>query len=139
MTISFLCIISISQASDKVYGNLYGVTYIKNYDGDTITVNIPYLPAIIGERINIRLNGLDTPEIHGKCLREKMLAVEARNYVNNILVNSYQIDLLNIKRGKYFRIVADVMVDKRNLTYILLDKGFAVVYDGNTKTKNWCK
>ncbi len=139
MTISFLCIISISQASDKVYGNLYGVTYVKNYDGDTITVNIPYLPAIIGERINIRLNGLDTPEIHGKCLREKMLAVEARNYVNNILVNSYQIDLLNIKRGKYFRIVADVMVDKRNLTYILLDKGFAVVYDGNTKTKNWCK
>ena len=139
LTIAFLCVISISQAADKIYGDLYGVTFVKNYDGDTITFDIPYLPPIVGDKINIRVNGFDTPEMKGKCPKEKALAREVQRYVNNLLVNTYRVDLLNIKRGKYFRIVADVMVDGRSLTRLLLDKDYAVVYNGDTKTKDWCK
>ena len=138
LTITLLCVISIAQAEVKTYGDFYGVTYVKNYDGDTITFNIPYLPTIVGERINIRVDGLDTPEIRGKCPREKELAKEVKNYVTLIMLNAYRIDLLNTKRGKYFRIVADVMIDEKSLTQILLDKGYAIEYDGGTKAKDWC-
>jgi len=138
LTIILTCIISIAQAGNKTYGDFYGVTYVKNYDGDTITFDIPYLPPLIGENINIRVDGLDTPEIKGKCKKEKALAKEVRNYVTLLMLNAHQIDLLNTKRGKYFRIVADVMIDNESLTQILLDKGYAIEYDGDTKTKNWC-
>lgn len=41
------------------------------YNGDTITVTIKEYPSIIGERISIRVNGIDTPEIKEKCANEK--------------------------------------------------------------------
>ena len=46
--------------------------------------------------------------------------------------------LRNTKRGKYFRIVADVYVDNKNLTDILISSGLGVAYDGGTKAKDWC-
>ena len=42
-------------------------------------------------------------------------------------------------RGKYFRIVADVYGDGRNLTKLLIRSGHAVKYDGGKKSKDWCK
>lgn len=38
-----------------------------------------------------------------------------------------------MKRGKYFRIVADVIVDDENLGDILVKSGFAKYYDGGKK------
>ncbi len=56
-----------------------------------------------------------------------------------ILRGAKVIELRNMKRGKYFRIVADVLVDDVNLSEILVDSKLAVRYDGGTKTKDWCK
>lgn len=42
-------------------------------------------------------------------------------------------------RGKYFRIVADVYLDGKNLGDILVKEDHAVAYDGGTKTKDWCE
>ena len=44
-----------------------------------------------------------------------------------------------MKRGKYFRIVADVYADGVSLTDKLIKSGYAVPYDGGTKAKDWCK
>ena len=44
-----------------------------------------------------------------------------------------------MKRGKYFRIVADVYTDNKSVGQLLIDKDLAVKYDGGTKVKNWCK
>ena len=52
-------------------GDIQGAVYIRNYDGDTITFNLPGLHLIIGENISIRVNGIDTLEIKGKCVQEK--------------------------------------------------------------------
>jgi len=41
------------------------------YDADTFRVNIADWPAIIGERIPIRVHGIDAPEIKGQCEAEK--------------------------------------------------------------------
>jgi micrococcal nuclease len=126
-------------ASEKSYGDFIGVTFVGNHDGDTITVNIAYVHDILGKNITVMVFGIDTPEIVGRCDKEHLLAVEVKEYVHSILVNSH-VDLLNIKRDKYFRILADVRTkDGDSLAKILLDKGYAIEYDGGTKTKNWCE
>lgn len=121
------------------YGNLGNVKYVKNYDGDTITFNISYLHPIIGENISVRVNGIDTPEIKGKCEKEKIDSKRVKTFVNNELKNAKTIDLVNINREKYFRILADVVYDGKNLKQELIKNGFAVEYNGGTKLKNWCK
>lgn len=88
------------------------VKYIRNYDADTITVQIPNVHPLIGEKISIRVYGVDTPEIRGKNKCEKKKANEAKIVVQEILTKAKRIDLLDIKRGKYFRIVANVTIQK---------------------------
>ena len=109
------------------------------YDGDTFRVNINSYPSIIGHRMSIRVNGIDTPEMRGKCTNEKILAREAKQLTVSTLRGAKVIELRNIKRGKYFRIVADVFVDDISLSERLIDSKLAVAYDGGTKTKDWCK
>jgi len=121
------------------YGNFNDVEYISNYDGDTIKVNIKDLHPLIGKGITIRVNGIDTPEMKGGCEKSKIMAKEAKSVVQNLLSNSKKIDLINCKRGKYFRIVADVIADNINIGNLLLVKGLAVKYDGTTKKQDWCK
>ena len=123
----------------KSYGDIQGVVYVRNYDGDTITFNLPGLHPIIGEKVSIRVNGIDSPEIRGKCEQEKYSAKQARELVADILMDAERIDLKNIERGKYFRIAADVFVDGESLADILIEAGMAVRYDGGTKTKDWCE
>ena len=85
--------------------------YIKNYDGDTISFNIPNTHPIIGNNISIRLNGIDTPEIRTKNLCEKKAARSAKKLIKSLLKRAKTIKLKNVKRGKYFRLVADVSFD----------------------------
>jgi len=120
------------------FENINNVELISVYDGDTFKVNIKNFPAIVGEKISIRVNGIDTPEIRGKCIKEKELAYMAKDTVITFL-QSGTIVLKNPKRGKYFRIVADVEVNQKSLADELLRKGLAVPYDGGTKIKDWCK
>lgn len=116
------------------------VKFVRNYDADTITVNIPGLHALIGNKVSIRVRGIDTPELRTKNSCEKKQGYKARDYVHKILATADRIDLLNIGRGKYFRIVADVIVDGNSLGQLLLNKGFAYKYGGGTKIKyDWCK
>lgn len=116
------------------------VEYVKNYDADTVTVNIPGLHPLIGHKVNIRVRGVDTPEIRTKNKCEKKKGRHAKKLVKNLLKKAKRIDLTNIERGKYFRIVADVMIDGKNLTNYLVKNGLGYPYDGGTKAKvNWCK
>ena len=134
-----LIIISTLILSATSYGDIENVQYVRNYDGDTITFNIPNLHPIIGEKISIRVNGIDTPEKRGKCAKEKYEAKQAKEMVADILKETDKIDLKNIQRGKYFRIVADVFADGESIADILIESGMAVRYDGGKKTKNWCQ
>ena len=128
-----------SSHSEQSFGDYEGAIYVRNYDGDTITFNLPNLHPIIGKKIRVRLNGLDTPEIRGKCDKEKYNAEQARDMVTDILKDAERIDLKNMGRGKYFRIVADVYVDGENLAEALIDSGMAVKYDGGEKNARWCE
>jgi micrococcal nuclease len=123
----------------KSFGDYEGAIYVRNYDGDTITFSLPGLHPIIGEKISVRVNGVDTPEIRGDCEKEKYDAIQAKEMVADILKNAEQITLKNMKRGKYFRIAADIYIDGENLSEVLVGVGMAIRYDGGKKTFNWCE
>lgn len=110
---------------------------INVYDGDTFRVNIDELPPIIGENIAIRILGIDTPEIKGNCQRERQLAIKARDFTRKYLNSGSVISLTDLKRDKYFRILANVYIDGKNLGDALLMQNLAVVYLGKKKF-NWC-
>ncbi len=50
------------------------------YDGDTFRVNINSWPEVIGRRVPVRIAGIDTPEMRGKCQVEKELARKAKQF-----------------------------------------------------------
>lgn len=116
------------------------VKFLKNYDADTITFDIPGVHPLIGEKISVRVNGIDAPELKTKDDCEKRSARIARNLIENVLKRAKRIDLVNVDRDKYFRILADVTVDGRDLKQVLLKNGLAYEYHGETKQKvDWCK
>ena len=130
-------VILTAQAKPQ-YGTVTVSKVISVYDGDTFRVNIDSLPPIVGKNIPIRVNGVDTPEIRGKCQYEKNLALEARDFVRAKLANAKEIKLTNLQRGKYFRVVANVLVDGVSLGQELLDNKLAYEYSGGKKS-SWCK
>ena len=127
-----------SAQAKPQYGTVTVSKVISVYDGDTFRVNIDSLPPIVGKNIAIRVNGIDTPEIRGKCQYEKNLALDARDFVRNKLANAKEIKLTNLQRGKYFRVVASVLVDGVSLEQELLDNELAYEYSGGKKL-SWCK
>lgn len=116
------------------------IKVLKNYDGDTLTVNIPDVPPLLGKNISVRVFGIDTPEVRTKNQCEKEAGRIARNLVSSTLKNAKKVELHNVQRDKYFRILADVMVDGKSLKDILLKNNLAYAYDGGTKKHpDWCK
>lgn len=115
------------------------VKYIKNYDGDTVKVNIPNVHPLLGKGIEVRVFGVDSPEMktHDNC--EKNVAKQAQKIVEGLLKNAKRIDLKDIGRDKYFRVLANVYADGILIKDVLLKEKMAYIYDGGTKKKmDWC-
>lgn len=125
--------------NDKNFGTATCAEITSIYDGDTFRCTIAGYPGIVGERIGIRVNGIDTPEMRGKCDKEKKWARKAKQFAVQMLRSGDTVELRNMKRGKYFRIVADVYIDGVNLTNELIKNGLGVEYHGGKKSKNWCQ
>jgi len=116
-----------------------GVTFVKNYDADTLMVNIPAVPNVFGYHIRVRLSHVDSPEITSTDSCSRTVAVRGRELVANMLSVASQIDLLNVKRDKYFRLLAEVRVSGVLLHEYLLERNLVVPYEGGPKPKtDWC-
>ena len=106
------------------------------YDADTFFVTIPEWPAITGERIGIRVEGIDAPELKSRCknktakTRERKMGQTAKKHTVAKIRQGKVIELRDMKRGKFFRIVADVYVDGHSLAKYLISKGQARPYNG---------
>ena len=121
LTFLFLFGGSTTVNAKQNFGDYEGAIYVRNYDGDTITFNLPNLHPIIGKKIRVRLNGIDTPEFKGKCDKEKYDTEQAREIVGDILKDAEKITLKNMQRGNYFRIASDVIVYGESLADILIE------------------
>jgi len=131
-------ILNATSIKDTIYKNATVLKVTSIYDGDTFRADIKDYPAVIGKRMSIRISGIDTPEMRSKCSKEKELARAAKKLTVSLLRGADHIELRNIKRGKYFRLLADVYVDGISIADELLKGGYAVKYDGGTKI-DWCK
>jgi len=88
---------SLLNSFAESYGDYQGAVYVRNYEGDTITFNLPCLHPIIEEKIFIRVNGVDTPEIREKFKKEKYDAKQAKQMVANILKLAEQVAVKNME------------------------------------------
>ncbi len=101
------------------------------YDGDTMTVDAEPWPGLTA-RTKVRVAGVDTPEIRGKCQREKDLAIRARDFV------CATVQLTNIRPGKYAgRMIAVVWVDGQKLSDLLIAENLGRPYHGGRR-EGWC-
>jgi len=147
--LKLIALVVICVASKWVYADLgcvhsdssfNCVKYIRNYDADTVTFDIPNTHPLIGKSISVRVYGIDTPEKRGSGACEKEVARTAQKLTENLLRHAKRIDLLDVGRDKYFRVLARVRFDGKDLSETLLKNGLAYPYFGKTKEKrDWCK
>ena len=108
---------------------------IKVYDGDTITVaaKLPFKKSPI-YRFSVRLNGIDSPEIKGTTKQERDLAIKSRDALHNLIFGKI-IELKNNGKEKYGRLLSDIYCDDLHVNKWMVEKGYALAYDGGKKTR----
>jgi len=108
------------------------------YDGDTFTVTFPDCnQPILCERVPIRIDGIDAPEMRGKCQDEIDRARAAKQYLVGRLRTGKLIELRNPARDKYFRLRAELWIDGSSVGGEMLKTGLARDYSGQ-KRSGWC-
>ena len=95
------------------------------------------MPSLSGDRLPIRLAGIDTPEMNSRCDHERLLAIAARNFLTERLKAAKMIKIELIARGKYFRALALIEADGVDLADELVAKGLAHPYAGGPNLA-WC-
>jgi micrococcal nuclease len=108
------------------------------YDGDTFYIEMPGLPPEL-RRLGVRVRGIDTPEMHGKCEAEVHNALAAKAFTTRVLLaNGNRVTLQGLRWDKYGgRVDADVYVAGQKLGDMMITRGYARPYSGG-KRAGWC-
>ncbi|MBK8159807.1 MAG: thermonuclease family protein [Rhodospirillaceae bacterium] len=127
--------------ADTVSDGRYDWPVLGAIDGDTLKVHLPGLPMEL-QPMKVRVRGIDTPEIRGKCDREKQAANKAtaltRFLISQAKARKKSIVFSEIGWDKYGgRLDAIVTIDGQSLGAILISAGLARAYDGG-KRMGWC-
>lgn len=125
--------LSADGAAYHDYGSVRVARVVSVYDGDSFRADVRGWPAIVGHSIRVRVAGVDTPELRDPRAPVRALAYAARTFTAERLLGAREVRLHHVRRGKYFRLVAEVEVDGEDLSTALLDAGLAKPYDGRRK------
>ncbi len=113
---------------------------VRVVDGDTIQVDASAdMPAELAS-IKVRLRGVDTPDKGrwAKCEAEKRAALEATDFTKRTIGDAASIVVRDPSWGKWGgRVIANLILDGRPLSALLIKAGHGRVYDGK-KRKPWC-
>lgn len=106
-------------------------------DGDTFVAEAHVWPGQF-VRINVRIRGVDAPEMKGRCALERQAARQARD-VLMLMLGEDPIVISNIGGAKYYgRVLADVFTSEgEEGSRVLIAEGLARPYQGG-KRKGWC-
>jgi len=123
--------------SKEVLSGRYEATVVSVYDGDTFRAKVAIWPGLV-QTILIRVRGVNTPEIRGKCAEEKVMAKEARDFLATLLGDVAYLE--NVFLGKYAgRVIATVYtVEGMEVSFIIIENGHGEYYDGKSTRRNWC-
>ena len=120
----------------------YHVKKVTNVvDGDTIDVEID-LGFDISFSSRVRLAGIDTPESRTTNKAEKVLGLEAKEYVKSKIKDAKEVIIKTEKMDsseKYGRILGWVFLDgsKISINEQMIAEGYAWGYLGDTKVKDF--
>ena len=112
----------------------YKVTLDRIVDGDTVDVNVDLGFTVWLSKQRVRLYGLDTWESRTRNLEVKAKGLLAKEFTKHMVSEAEEIILISHVKGKYGRILGELICDGVNLNDALIENGHAVVYDGGTKT-----
>jgi endonuclease YncB( thermonuclease family) len=123
-------------AVERIHGPIEA-EILRIKDGDTIEVRAHIWPGQYVE-VSVRLSGIDTPELRGKCEEERRLAGIARDSLNRWLASG-RVLLRDVTYDKYGgRAVASVETDSgEDIASRLLAANLARRYGGRRK-QGWC-
>lgn len=121
-TVAFLCAVFafITRADDAVFAR-----HIRTIDGGSFVADIICPGEKTFENIKVRMDDVVIPEINDKRVGVRELAIRAKLFVEGRLSNAQEITLLDVRRGKYFKIIARVLVDGHDLGEELVREGLA--------------
>lgn len=106
-------------------------------DGDTFVAEAHVWPGQF-VRINVRIRGVDAPEMKGRCASERQAARQARD-VLSLKLGDDPVVISNIGGAKYYgRVLADVFTaEGEDVSRVLIEEGLARPYHGG-KRESWC-
>lgn len=124
--------------ADGILPGPLAATVLRVVDGDTLDVRVHIW---IGQTVEtmVRLDGIDTPELRGRCEQEKALAERARARVEALAPAGSAVTLHDVALGKFAgRVVARVRSGAGDdIGTLLVQDGLARPYDGGRRAP-WC-
>tara|TARA_R110002012_G_scaffold244431_1_gene419149 strand:- start:3051 stop:3467 length:417 start_codon:yes stop_codon:yes gene_type:complete len=113
----------------------YNCSVKRVVDGDTVDVVLD-LGFDILYKSRVRLYGIDTPESRTRDLDEKARGKMASAFLKEAIDNGTKVVIqtkLKDSKGKFGRILGDVVVDDVNINQSMVDNHLAVKYFGQSK------
>ena len=110
-------------------------------DGDTVDIDIDLGFGVWLHKERVRIYGIDTPESRTRDLEEKKFGLMAKDFVKKFVKG----DKRNIKstiilrtekydaKGKFGRILGDIIVDGASMSDTMIKEHHAVPYYGQSK------
>jgi endonuclease YncB( thermonuclease family) len=125
-----------ATAAESIKGPIQGIV-TRVIDGDTVEF-VAHVWLGLNLTTHVRVRGIDTPEVAGKCAAEKAKAAEATRRL--IELTATGITIANVSDDKYFgRVIADVTTAAgTDVRTAMIASGLARAYDGGTR-QPWCE
>ncbi len=102
-------------------------------DGDTVDVIID-LGFSIHYSTRVRLYGIDTPESRTRDKDEKVRGFLSKDYLTDWLEKGDVIIRTHRdKKGKFGRVLGEMVVGGKNINLLMVDENHAVKYEGQSK------
>ena len=139
--LSVICVLFLSPLmsaveAKQVLPGPFPFELVEVIDGDTFRARVDIW---LGQSVTVkvRLQGVDTPEMNGKCAAEKKLARQAKAFAENWLKQN-QVHLVNVHYGTYAgRVLATAQIKNGDsLSAALLAENLAKPYRG--RRAQWC-
>lgn len=142
MILFFLLYSNLVEANGHIsYTHEYNYKIKRVIDGDTLEIEIDFLPKELGNTLKLRVLGVDTPEKGNRshCVLESFKAENATLFTKMEVEKAKDIKIIIRKWDKYGgRVLGDIRLDGELLSKKLIDKGYAIEYMGKGSKPNWC-
>ncbi len=127
----------LSASAAKIFRGPVEAKVVRVLDGDTFLADAQVWPGQT-VRVNIRIRGIDAPEMKARCGAERVAAIRARDELAALL-SGEAVAISNVAGAKYYgRVLADVSnADGVEIASVMVDRKLVRRYAGGRRA-GWC-